>query len=199
MSSTGEDWRAERENKLRSAITGAIEYFRAKYDPLTRDEVAWSHAVTEWLPLWRAWADGGPSDTPAPVPSLGAPTGAATVVEAEPSGEELQEKHWEWRRLWARTQGFLAAFQSEQAKATGDDRAWSERVIKDVRMLLATSLRELVLVHPGMRRVDDIDGAEIARALYSLGEYADDDEFDDEEDDEDSDEDGLAGPEHPLS
>jgi hypothetical protein len=179
-----------REDKLRSAIVRELDDFRERYEPLTPEEIAWSHAVTAWLPAWCAWADSEPDGTAPPVPSLDTPA-TATVDQVGMSKRDLAEKRWEWRRLWARTQGFIAAFKAKQPSATEDDRAWVGRVEQDMRTLLAASLRELMLAHPGMGIINDIDGAEIVRALYGAGEYDDDDEIDDELDDED-----VAGPEH---
>jgi hypothetical protein len=203
MSIADEDQRAQQEDRLRNAIIGSIEYFRAKYDPLTPDEVAWSHAVTEWLPAWRAWFDGEIKTSP-PLPTLVEPRTAAMVEDPKLSAAYyLRGKYWEWRRLWAQTQGLIAAF---RANTIPDDDAWKARVAKDMYTLLGASYRELARAHSGMPRIDDIDGAEMIRALYSLDEYADVEDLDDDEDydldDEDFDEDDdddLAGPEQPLS
>ena len=112
--------------------------------------------------------------------------------EVEASSRDLVEKHWEWRRTWARAQGLIAAFATKQPSATDDERVWVKRVEEDMRTLLTARLRELRLVHPGMRRIDDIDGPEILRALYGLGEYADEDDLDDDELDDEH----VSGAEH---
>lgn len=184
MSAWAEGSRAAREDRLRSAVTREIEDFRAKYEPLTAEEVAWSHAVTDWLPRWRAWADRAPDGTAPPMPSLSTvAVPCAAVPGGELNGGDFEEKHRAWRYLWAKTQGIIQAFLHKQPKATDEERAWADGVANDVGMLLSTRFRELSVEHPGMRRVDDIDGGEMIYALLGLGDH-DDDEFDDDDLDE---------------
>jgi len=197
VNTEGEGSRIEREDKLRSIILREIDDFREKYEPLTAEEVAWSHAVTAWLPSWCAWADGEPDGTPAPVPRLDASATFATVDEVEASRRDLVEKHWDWRRMWARALGRIAAFAAFESKlpsATDEDRAWVKRVVEDMHTLRTARIRELMLAHSDMRRIDDLDGLEIVHALYGLGEY-DEDDLDDELEDELDNED-VSGPEH---
>lgn len=198
-STGGDASRAEQERELRSEITNAVEVFRAKYEVLTAQEIAWNQSVANWLPLWLAWFD-GPNGASPPVPSLAAPNIEAPAALAE-RDRELHEKRWAWRHLWAWMRGLIAMFQTQPARNTtardrawtAEDCAWTERVARDLWALGEELHRELALEHPGMPRVDNISPKEAIDALLAGVDGDEGPEFDNEHgEDDDHDDDELA-------
>jgi hypothetical protein len=198
IASTGGDAsRAEQERDLRAQIADAVEVFRAKYEVLTAQEIAWNQAVATWLPLWRAWFDDGPNGASPPVPNLAAPNAEDPAALAQRE-RELHEKRWAWRHLWAWMRGLIAWFQTQPASArdrgwTAEDRAWTERVARDLWALGEKLHRELALEHPGMPRVDNISPKEAIDALLAGVDGDEGPEFDNEDgEDDDQNDDELA-------
>ena len=146
--------------------------------------------AAEWSLATRAWIEG--RDPKARLPSP--PTEemlhiatAAVVARREASGivamrheldgENLEEKRRQWRHLWARVEGLVVWFEVKYKDASTEDDAWCQCVAAHMRRLTDRLYRSLARRHPGMPRVDDLEGAEIVDVLIGLDEDDDLDEL----------------------